>query len=39
MNDVLSNKCTGTIEDPKPADTSPYDGTEPMILLCSEEMH
>ena len=39
INVVLSNKCTGTIEDSKPANTSPYDGTEPVILLRPEDMH
>ena len=39
INVVLSNKCTGTIEDSKPACTSPYDGTEPVILLRPENMH
>ena len=39
MNDVISSKCTWTIADPKPAHTSPYDGTEPVILLCPEDMH
>ena len=29
----LGSKCTGTVGDPKPARTSPYDGTEPVILL------
>ena len=33
------SKCTETIEDSKPAPTSPYDGTEPVILLRSEDMH
>ena len=33
INVVLSNKCTGTIGDSKPACTSPYDGTEPVIHL------
>ena len=37
--DVLRNKCTGTIGDSKPARTSPYDGTEPVILLRPEDMH
>ena len=35
----MSNKCTGTIGDSKPARTSPYDGTEPVILLRPEDMH
>ena len=39
INVVLSNKCTGTIGDSKPARTSPYDGTEPVILLRPEDMH
>ena len=34
--DVLRSKCTGTISDSKPARTSSYDGTEPVILLCLE---
>ena len=38
-NDILRNKCTGTIGNPKPACTSPYDGTEPVILLRPEDMH
>ena len=38
-NDILRNKCTGTIGSPKPACTSPYDGTEPVILLRPEDMH
>ena len=37
--DVLWSKCTGTIGDSKPARTSPYDGTEPVILLRPEDMH
>ena len=39
INVVLSNKCTGTIADSKPACTSPYDGTQPVILLRPEDMH
>ena len=39
MNVVLSNKCRGTIRDSKPARTSPYDGMEPVLLLCPEDMH
>ena len=39
INDVLSSKCAGTIGDSKPAHTSPYDGTEPVILLRPEDMH
>ena len=39
MNVVLSDKCTGTIGDSKPAPTSPYDGTKPVILLRPEDMH
>ena len=39
INVVLSNKCTGTIGDSKHACTSPYDGTEPVILLRPEDMH
>ena len=39
MNVVLSDKCTGTIGDSKPACTSPFDGTEPAILLRPEDMH
>ena len=38
-NDILMNKCTGTIGNPKPACTSPYDGTEHIILLRPEDMH
>ena len=38
-NDNLRNKCTGTIENPKLACASPYDCTEPVILLCPEDMH
>ena len=38
MSVVISGKCTGTIGYPKPARTSPYDGTEPVILLCPEDM-
>ena len=34
----LSIKCAGTIGDPKPARTSPYDGTELVILLRPEDM-
>ena len=37
--DILRSECTGTIGDPKPARTSPYDGTEPVILLRPEDMH
>ena len=37
--DLLRSKCTGTIGHSKPAGTSPYDGTEPMILLHPEDMH
>ena len=37
--DVLRSKCTWTIRDSKPARTSPYDGTEPVILLRPEDMH
>ena len=36
--DVLRSKCTGTISDSKSARTSPYDGTEPVILLRPEDM-
>ena len=39
INVVLSSKCTGTIKEPKPSRTSPYDGTEPVILLRPEDMH
>ena len=39
MSVVISSKCTGTIGDSKPACTSPYDGTEPVILLRPEDMH
>ena len=39
INDVLSSKCAETIGDSKPAHTSPYDGTEPVILLRPEDMH
>ena len=35
---VLRSKYTGTISDPKSARTSPYDGTEPVMLLCPEDM-
>ena len=35
--DVL--RSTGTIGDSKPAHTSPYDGTEPVILLRPQDMH
>ena len=31
--DVLRSECTGTIGDPKPTRTSPYDGSKPVILL------
>ena len=37
--DILRSECTGAIGDPKPARTSPYDGTEPVILLRPEDMH
>ena len=37
--DVLRSTCTGTISDSKPAGTSPYDATEPVILLHPEDMH
>ena len=38
---ITVNKICKTydIGDPKPARTSPYDGTEPMILLRPEDMH
>ena len=39
MSVVISNKCTWTIGDPKPARTSLYDGTEPVILLRLEDVH
>ena len=39
MDVVLSDKCTGTVGDSKPARTPPYDGTEPVILLRPEDMH
>ena len=39
MSVVISSKCTWTIGDPKPACSSPYDGTEPVILLRPEDMH
>ena len=38
MSVVISSKCTWTIGDTKPARTSPYDGTEPVILLRPEDM-
>ena len=34
----LGSECTGTVGDPKPARTSPYDGTEPVMLLRPEDM-
>ena len=37
--DVLRSKCARTISDSKPAHTSPYDGTEPVILLRPEDIH
>ena len=39
INVDLSNKCIGSIGDSKPACRSPYDGTEPVILFCPEDMH
>ena len=39
MNVVLSNNCTWTIGDTKPARTFPYDSTEPVILLRPKDMH
>ena len=39
MSVVISSIWTWTIGDPKPARTSPYDGTEPVILLRPEDMH
>ena len=39
INVILGNKCTGTIGDSKPACTSPYDGTELVILLRPVDMH
>ena len=39
MNVVLSDKCTWTIGDSKPARTFSYDGTEPVILHRPEDMH
>ena len=38
MSVVISSKCTWTIGDPKPARTSLYYGTEPVILLRPEDM-
>ena len=38
-NDVLRSKCTGTIGNPKPASTSPYDATEAVLLLRLKDMH
>ena len=39
MSVVISSERTWTIGDPKPARTSPYDGTEPVILLRPEDMN
>ena len=38
VNGILGSECSGTIGDSKPARTSPYDGTEPVILLRPEDM-
>ena len=38
VNGILGSECAETIRDPKPARTSPYDGTKPVILLRSENM-
>ena len=35
----LNCKCTVTIGNSKSARASPYDGTEPVILLRPEDMH
>ena len=39
MSVVISSKCTWTFGDPKPARTSPYDGTGSVTLLRPEDMH
>ena len=37
INDVLGNKCKGTIGDIKLTCTSPYNSAEPVILLHPED--
>ena len=38
MTSTSNPNVQGTVGDPKPARTSPYDGTEPVILLRPEDM-